>query len=85
MVLKHCCINSYHKSEFENDVKTYGTQAQRYEKQEELLFENDVKTYGTQAIPYAISGATQFENDVKTYGTQAPRRSATASAGLRMM
>ena len=35
---------------FENDVKTYGTQAQSLNLQLMGLFENDVKTYGTQAV-----------------------------------
>ena len=35
---------------FENDVKTYGTQAMRISQISETVFENDVKTYGTQAI-----------------------------------
>ena len=34
---------------FENDVKTYGTQAKDLSTRQELRFENDVKTYGTQA------------------------------------
>ena len=35
--------------EFENDVKTYGTQAVAVLGVMLTLFENDVKTYGTQA------------------------------------
>ena len=35
---------------FENDVKTYGTQAKSKMVYLNNLFENDVKTYGTQAI-----------------------------------
>ena len=34
---------------FENDVKTYGTQATFPVVYEPVMFENDVKTYGTQA------------------------------------
>ena len=34
---------------FENDVKTYGTQAKVQESDATSSFENDVKTYGTQA------------------------------------
>ena len=34
---------------FENDVKTYGTQATAEYAAKEKEFENDVKTYGTQA------------------------------------
>ena len=35
---------------FENDVKTYGTQAFMIGTRRGEKFENDVKTYGTQAI-----------------------------------
>ena len=35
---------------FENDVKTYGTQALTEKINEHTVFENDVKTYGTQAF-----------------------------------
>ena len=34
---------------FENDVKTYGTQANPIPSNISYMFENDVKTYGTQA------------------------------------
>ena len=34
---------------FENDVKTYGTQAICVAIDRRVRFENDVKTYGTQA------------------------------------
>ena len=34
---------------FENDVKTYGTQAAPVQDVPKVVFENDVKTYGTQA------------------------------------
>ena len=34
---------------FENDVKMYGTQAQKNMFRIQLQFENDVKMYGTQA------------------------------------
>ena len=43
---------------FENDVKTYGTQAQRYAWIGKVLFENDVKTYGTQAYFSTILDST---------------------------
>ena len=36
-------------SEFENDVKMYGTQARRKNEMTRAQFENDVKMYGTQA------------------------------------
>ena len=35
---------------FENDVKTYGTQALIVNGTQYAMFENDVKTYGTQAV-----------------------------------
>ena len=35
---------------FENDVKMYGTQAERLIKTLLYKFENDVKMYGTQAL-----------------------------------
>ena len=37
-------------SEFENDVKTYGTQTRQKEYGIKAQFENDVKTYGTQTL-----------------------------------
>ena len=36
-------------NKFENDVKTYGTQATETCTKRSASFENDVKTYGTQA------------------------------------
>ena len=39
---------------FENDVKTYGTQAKMLRINYERRFENDVKTYGTQAYSHKI-------------------------------
>ena len=56
---------------FENDVKTYGTQAVVFATPPFRLFENDVKTYGTQAGSVSHGTRNRFENDVKTYGTQA--------------
>ena len=56
---------------FENDVKTYGTQAWNPNPKCQALFENDVKTYGTQAYRTVDYKTSKFENDVKTYGTQA--------------
>ena len=35
---------------FENDVKMYGTQSERYCCVSILVFENDVKMYGTQTM-----------------------------------
>ena len=34
---------------FENDVKMYGTQAEKFGEKLGVTFENDVKMYGTQA------------------------------------
>ena len=70
---------------FENDVKTYGTQAYILVWCIQKVFENDVKTYGTQAQRYAWIGKVLFENDVKTYGTQAYFSTILDSTGLRMM
>ena len=39
------------RAQFENDVKTYGTQAIKGAVDNANEFENDVKTYGTQAFP----------------------------------
>ena len=60
---------------FENDVKTYGTQAFSTYIVNISLFENDVKTYGTQAYFFISDTNTPFENDVKTYGTQIQKES----------
>ena len=56
---------------FENDVKMYGTQAEREWGAKDYGFENDVKMYGTQASPEPEPYPEEFENDVKMYGTQA--------------
>ena len=50
MVLKQQVGFRQSGPEFENDVKTYGTQAWYLSAMCMVLFENDVKTYGTQAI-----------------------------------
>ena len=42
-------IGTRRGEKFENDVKTYGTQAILLEYWSAISFENDVKTYGTQA------------------------------------
>ena len=70
---------------FENDVKTYGTQAIKRFLRTLELFENDVKTYGTQAIYNVGSSWFLFENDVKTYGTQANALFSLSALCLRMM
>ena len=70
---------------FENDVKTYGTQAKDPGKIYVGQFENDVKTYGTQALLRGRLDNWWFENDVKTYGTQADFVSIFAKSCLRMM
>ena len=70
---------------FENDVKTYGTQAINNWKCWCSVFENDVKTYGTQAVSGNVLLEAEFENDVKTYGTQAKYRGQDSGSCLRMM
>ena len=40
--------SSFLNLRFENDVKMYGTQTNRFTKRDVLEFENDVKMYGTQ-------------------------------------
>ena len=70
---------------FENDVKTYGTQAASSVFVMLSRFENDVKTYGTQAVPPLAYPLLGFENDVKTYGTQASMQFTTETVCLRMM
>ena len=72
-------------AEFENDVKTYGTQAMPQLTTVLLLFENDVKTYGTQAQTSQVIHLNMFENDVKTYGTQAEEQIKLYYDSLRMM
>ena len=70
---------------FENDVKMYGTQAQRCLYRTANQFENDVKMYGTQATAEGEALDALFENDVKMYGTQASHGSASHEFSLRMM
>ena len=72
-------------SEFENDVKTYGTQAIHKAPNPARWFENDVKTYGTQATKAEVYDLMMFENDVKTYGTQATHMRGVLRKCLRMM
>ena len=71
MVHKRYTWNSKAVTEFENDVKMYGTQASALSCDTNHLFENDVKMYGTQAVKYNTMLDDGFENDVKMYGTQA--------------
>ena len=71
--------------EFENDVKTYGTQTNEAEDGPKPVFENDVKTYGTQTIFDGKHTLSVFENDVKTYGTQTIVGSCKWQKSLRMM
>ena len=84
MVLKLCGSRSVHQS-FENDVKTYGTQAIPLWEHCLIAFENDVKTYGTQALKELHVHLITFENDVKTYGTQAINHLWHTLTCLRMM
>ena len=55
---------------FENDVKMYGTQTEKFSEWQVIPFENDVKMYGTQTELSSFSLHVTFENDVKMYGTQ---------------
>ena len=71
--------------EFENDVKTYGTQTYVSSIRMLTAFENDVKTYGTQTHCCLLASSFLFENDVKTYGTQTPGTSGKLADRLRMM
>ena len=71
--------------EFENDVKTYGTQTRKSVCYTSSVFENDVKTYGTQTTVTTLATTAGFENDVKTYGTQTPGTSGKLADRLRMM
>ena len=73
------------ESLFENDVKTYGTQAVCLFFICFPPFENDVKTYGTQAAKRLLKLIYWFENDVKTYGTQASVVEVCDLQRLRMM
>ena len=70
MVLKPTKPKEPVMSEFENDVKMYGTQT--LQKVQLILeqFENDVKMYGTQTLQPYNHAEHSFENDVKMYGTQ---------------
>ena len=54
MVLKLSLFALYHSNQFENDVKTYGTQTDAFQQIAELGFENDVKTYGTQTVAQIV-------------------------------
>ena len=65
MVLKLYGFLSPSYTRFENDVKMYGTQAQKQVWMHLPLFENDVKMYGTQAKAVTENYDTTFENDVK--------------------
>ena len=49
-------MTEWKEAEFENDVKTYGTQAPPCWTLGPLQFENDVKTYGTQATRTGSAG-----------------------------
>ena len=70
MVLKPTVTHLIQHGQFENDVKTYGTQTNARKECETTRFENDVKTYGTQTWDLETNTRQTFENDVKTYGTQ---------------
>ena len=49
MVLKRFVQMPQYQTQFENDVKMYGTQAYQKPLCTGVTFENDVKMYGTQA------------------------------------
>ena len=70
MVLKHGLDESVLQAQFENDVKTYGTETSTTKFRVDISFENDVKTYGTETILDNSVAYIMFENDVKTYGTE---------------
>ena len=55
MVLKQGASNPMRDRQFENDVKTYGTQTTVTTLATTAGFENDVKTYGTQTNAVIMS------------------------------
>ena len=71
--------------EFENDVKTYGTETSYVFGCGTCEFENDVKTYGTETEHERNRERSKFENDVKTYGTETTVNCDVTTACLRMM
>ena len=73
------------RREFENDVKTYGTETSYVFGCGTCEFENDVKTYGTETCSEQGSCHIWFENDVKTYGTETTVNCDVTTACLRMM
>ena len=75
MVLKLTGIAKTPKSEFENDVKTYGTetnQATTYILTEVWEWCKNVWYWNLLKCVYMVQ---PFENDVKTYGTETQMRS----------
>ncbi len=70
MVLKLIPLAYHWFFEFENDVKTYGTETMAIHATIGNPFENDVKTYGTETEKVLNDAPALFENDVKTYGTE---------------
>ncbi len=85
MVLKQGASNPMRDRQFENDVKTYGTQTRKSVCYTSSVFENDVKTYGTQTTVTTLATTAGFENDVKTYGTQTNAVIMSRHGRLRMM
>ena len=83
MVLKQGASNPMRDRQFENDVKTYGTQTRKSVCYTSSVFENDVKTYGTQTTVTTLATTAGFENDVKTYAKL--KRTKKCYPRLRMM
>ena len=65
---------------FENDVKMYGTQTEKFSEWQVIPFENDVKMYGTQTELSSFSLHVTFEN-----GTQTNLKMQNTQLRLRMM
>ena len=85
MVLKHSVAQGISRTQFENDVNMYGTQASDVCWLPAGWFENDVNMYGTQAKNSSFPVFGLFENDVNMYGTQANQRMKIFAVSLRMM
>ena len=70
MVLKRWYLPYECETQFENDVKMYGTETESTDLINGNSFENDVKMYGTETKIDAEELILLFENDVKMYGTE---------------
>ena len=51
MVLKRRGKTIKEISQFENDVKMYGTETKLWERKPLIWFENDIKMYGAETLP----------------------------------